>query len=104
MSAPAPHREVGMYSARGNARTFHSGQHLQGCVSCYAASIAGRRIPAIGERVIVDATILGEEYAIEVEVVQVDIHPGTFQPRIVGRPVGTSLTTFARTEWREVSS
>lgn len=61
------------------------------------------RVPALGERVIVDATILGEVYPVEVIVVQVDTHPGTGQARIIGRPEGTHSIAFARTTWREVS-
>lgn len=61
-------------------------------------------VPALGDRVIVDAVIMGETYAVEVIVVQVDIHPGTLQPRIIGRPEGTYATAYARTEWREVGS
>ena len=98
---------LGMYSATGNAPEAHTGQHLQGCVSCYAfteARAAGRRIPAVGDRDINDAVLLGETYAIEVIVAQADIHPGTLQPRIIGRPEGTVSMAFARTTWREVGS
>lgn len=85
----------------------HTGQHLQGCVTCYAVTDAaerGLRVPALGDRVLMDVTIMGEVYPVEVIVAQIDVDPDTRRLRVIGRPEGTLVTAFARTEWREVEA
>src|SRR5690606_39040494 len=71
---------VGLYSATARAAEAHTGQHLQGCITCSAvvdAEARGLRVPAIGERVVMDVTLLGEVYAVEVIVAQVDVDPAS---------------------------
>lgn len=97
---------VGMYSATARAREAHTGQHLQGCIICYAvvdAEARGLRVPAIGDRVVMDVTLLGEVYAVEVIVAEVSVNAARVL-QVIGRPEGTVVTAFARTEWREVGS
>ena len=96
---------LGMYSATGRAPEAHTGQHLQGCVTCYAyaaAAAEGLRVPSVGDRVVVDATILGELYAVQVVVAQIDVDPVSRKLRVIGRPEGTLVTAFSATRWREV--
>ena len=88
------------------ARSAHTGQHLQGCITCYAVADAearGLRVPAIGDRVVMDVTLLGEVYAVEVIVAEVNVNAARVL-QVIGRPEGTVVTAFARTEWREVGS
>lgn len=95
-----------MYSATARAAEAHTGQHLQGCVTCYAVADAvsrGLRVPAIGERVVMDVTLLGEVYAVEVVVAEVNVNAARVL-QVIGHPEGTVATAFARTEWREVGS
>lgn len=97
---------VGMYSATARAREAHTGQHLQGCITCSAVAAAearGLRVPAIGERVVMDVTLLGEVYAVEVIVSEVNVNAARVL-QVIGRPDGALVTTLARTEWREVGS
>lgn len=97
---------VGMYSATARVAEVHTGQHLQGCVTCTAvvdAEARGLRVPAIGERVVMDVTLLGEVYAVEVIVAEVSVNAARVL-QVIGRPEGTLVTAFARTEWREVGS
>lgn len=68
-----------------------------------ASATAAPRIPAIGDRVIVDVTIMGETLPTEVIIAQVDTDSKTRKTRIIGRPEGTLAMAFARTEWREVT-
>jgi hypothetical protein len=95
-----------MYSATARAAEAHTGQHLQGCITCTAvvdAEARGLRVPAIGERVVMDVTLLGEVYAVEVIVAEVSVNAARVL-QVIGRPEGTLVTAFARTEWREVGS
>lgn len=97
---------AGMYSATGRAAEAHTGQHLQGCVTCAAvvdAEARGLRVPALGDRVVMDVTLLGEVYAVEVIVADVSVNAARVL-QVVGRPDGALVTAFARTEWREVGS
>lgn len=97
---------VGMYSASARATVVHAGQHLQGCVTCYAvgdAAARGLRVPAIGDRVVMTATLLGEACDVEVIVTQVDVDPTSRRLRVIGRPEGTLTIALARTEWRELA-
>lgn len=98
---------VGMYSATARAYEAHTGQHLQGCVTCAAvvdAEARGLRVPALGDRVVMDVTLLGEVYAVQVLVAKVDVDPASHKLRVIGRPEGTVVTAFASTEWREVGA
>ena len=95
-----------MYSATARAREVHAGQHLQGCITCYAVADAearGLRVPSIGERVVMDVPLLGEVYAVEVIVAEVSVNAARVL-QVIGRPEGTVVTAFARTEWREVGA
>ncbi len=95
-----------MYSATARAAEVHTGQHLQGCITCSAvvdAEARGLRVPAIGERVVMDVTLLGEVYAVEVIVSEVNVNAARVL-QVIGRPEGAVVTAFARTEWREVGS
>lgn len=97
---------VGMYSATACAAEAHRGQHLQGCITCCAvvdAEARGLRVPAIADRVVMDVTLLGEVYAVEVIVADVSVNAARVL-QVIGRPEGTLVTAFARTEWREVGS
>lgn len=97
---------AGMYSTTGRAPEAHTGQHLQGCITCSAvvdAEARGLRVPSIGDRVVMDVTLLGEVYAVEVIVAKVNVNAARVL-QVIGRPEGTVVTAFARTGWREVGS
>lgn len=86
--------------------TAHTGQHLQGCVTCYAyqdAVARGLRVPEIGDRVVMDVRLLGETYPVEVIVAEISVNAARML-QVIGRPEGTLVTAFARTEWREVAA
>lgn len=56
--------------------------------------------PRIGDRVIIDCTLMGE--TVPVEVIVSDVWPeADGRIRIIGRPEGTVSVAFARHEWRE---
>lgn len=67
-----------------------------------ATAAAPARIPAIGDRVIIDALLMGKTIPLEVIVAQVD-DEGPRGIRIICRPEGSLVTAFARYEWREVA-
>ena len=62
---------------------------------------AAPALPAVGDRVEIDARFMGVTIGLEVIVVEVDAGP--LGPAIVGRPDG-AVATFRRREWREVAA
>lgn len=61
---------------------------------------AAPRVPAVGDRVIVDVHLI--DRLIPVEVIVAQVHDTLEGPEIIGRPEGTLVTAFASREWREV--
>jgi len=56
----------------------------------------------LGDRVLIESTIMGKTGEIEVVVVQID-EDGDKGLQIIGRPEGTLTMAFARYEWKPVS-
>lgn len=72
-------------------------------MSTATAAVPALTRPAVGDRVEVDVTIMGETFGVEVEVVQVD-DDGPRGVRIIGRPEGSLVTAYARHTWRPIAA